>query len=99
MSAGVIDILYSTKLPFATRRLIDFLRASIIKGEFEPFAGLLYAQNGVPIQTDPDSRLTFEQIASMDWLDESVVGHIPTTEELNEEAEPLVNLQGVNPTA
>lgn len=99
MSAGVIDILYSSKLPFATRRLIDFLRVSIIKGEFAPFAGLLYAQNGVCIQPDPDASLRFEEIASMDWLDERIIGRIPSIEELTEEAQPLIIQQGVIPVS
>lgn len=95
MSAGVVDILYSAKLPFATRRLIDFLRQSIIDGSFEPFAGILYGQEGV-IQSDPNSKLTFEEIANMDWLDECIIGRIPSLEELTDSAEPLVNEQGVS---
>lgn len=95
MSAGVIDLLYSAKLPFAVRRLIDFLRKSIIDGTFEPFNGIIRAQNDVVIQSDPDSNLTFEQIVNMDWLDECVIGRIPTANELQDSAEKLIRKQGV----
>ncbi len=95
MSSGAVDILYSGKLPFATRRLIDFLRQSIINGTFEPFGGIIYGQDGV-IQSDPDSSLTFEEIANMDWLDECVIGRIPSLDELTDSAEPLISQQGVS---
>ncbi len=95
MSSGAVDLLYSGKLPFATRRLIDFLRQSIINGTFEPFAGIIYGQEGV-IQSDPDSKLSFEEIANMDWLDECVIGRIPSLDELTDSAEPLINQQGVS---
>lgn len=95
MSSGAVDILYSAKLPFANRRLIDFLRDSIIDGSFEPFAGIICSQDGV-IQSDPDSKLSFEEIANMDWLDECVIGRIPSLDELKDSAEPLINQQGVS---
>ena len=32
----------------------------------------------------------------MDWLDECVIGRIPSLDELKDSAEPLINQQGVS---
>lgn len=94
MSAGVIDVICSRNLPIGTKRLIELLKETIMKGEFNPFTGVLYSQEGI-VQADPDRSLTPEEIVNMDWLAENVVGHIPTKEELIETALPVVSQQGV----
>ena len=55
---------------------------------------VIYSQNG-EIQCQEGESLTAEEIISMDWLAENVVGVIPEFEELTEEAQSLVRLQGV----
>lgn len=94
MSAGVIDVICSRNLPIGTKRLIELLKETIMKGEFNPFTGVLYSQEGI-VQADPDRSLTPEEIVNMDWLAENIVGHIPTKEELIETALPVVSQQGV----
>lgn len=95
MSADVIDVICSNAMPHGTHRLIDFLKNSIRAGDFHPFDGLIYSQNGI-IRCEEGSSLTPEEIITMDWLAENVVGHIPEFEELTEEAQRLVQLQGIN---
>ncbi len=92
MSADVIDVICSKNIPHGTHRLIEFLRSSIRAGSFHPFDGLIYSQNGV-IRCQEGESLTPEQIITMDWLAENVVGRIPDFDELNEEAQGLVMLQ------
>ena len=94
MSAGVIDVICSRNLPIGTKRLIELLKETIMKGEFNPFTGVLYSQEG-KIQDDPEKSLTPEEIVNMNWLAENVVGHIPTKDELIETALPVVSQQGV----
>ncbi len=94
MSAEVIDVIYSQNLPHGIHRLIDFLKHSIRAGSFHPFDGLIYSQNG-KIQCEEGGSLSAEQIISMDWLAENVIGEIPAFEELTDEAQALVRLQGV----
>lgn len=94
MSADVIDVICSNNMPHGTHRLIDFLKNSIRAGDFHPFDGLIYSQNGI-IRCKEGSSLTPEEIVTMDWLAENVVGHIPELEELTEEAQKLVQLQGI----
>ena len=94
MSAGVIDVIYSERLPIGTKRLINLLKQTICTGDFNPFSGALYAQEGI-IQTGAKDVLTPEEIIKMDWLAENVIGSIPSIDELKEEARPIVLLQGV----
>ncbi len=94
MSAGVIDVVCSRHLPIGTRRLVELLKATISSEKFNLFAGVLYSQTGV-IQEDPDKSLAPEEIMTMDWLAENVVGSIPKKEELKEQAEPVIKQQGI----
>ena len=94
MSAEVVDVIYSQNLPHGIHRLIDFLKNSIRAGSFHPFDGLIYSQNG-KVQCQDGEALTAEEIISMDWLAENVVGVIPEYKDLTQEAQTLVRLQGV----
>ncbi|MCH5255366.1 MAG: BMP family ABC transporter substrate-binding protein [Lachnospiraceae bacterium] len=94
MSADVIDVICSNSMPHGTLRLIEFLKNSIRAGTFHPFDGPVYAQNGI-IRCEAGKSLEPEEIITMDWLAENVVGNIPDIEELTEEAQELVQLQGL----
>lgn len=94
MSADVIDVICSQNLPQGTNRLIGFLKNSIRAGSFQPFDGLIYSQGGT-IQCRADGSLSPQEIITMNWLAENVVGRIPDFEELTPEAQSLVRLQGV----
>lgn len=95
MSAGVIDVIFSQNIPIGTKRLIDLLKETIMNGEFNPFTGILYSQEGV-IQDDPDKIMSPEEIATINWLAQNIIGHIPTKEELLETAIPVVTQQGID---
>ena len=95
MSSGVVDVICSQNLPDGTKRLVDFLKKCIRSGEFTPFYGLLYSQDGV-VQDDPERSLTPEEIITMDWLAENIVGSIPKAEELKEYYRPVFSQQGVD---
>ncbi len=94
MSADVIDVICSKTMPHGTHRLIEFLKSSIRAGSFHPFDGIIYSQNGV-VRCEEGKTLSPEEIVTMDWLAENVVGKIPEYDELTEEARELVQLQGV----
>ncbi len=94
ISSGVIDVICSKRLPIGTKRLAELLKATISSEQFNPFSGILYSQTGVA-QPDPDKSLAPEEIMRMDWLAENVIGAIPKTDELKEQAEPVVRQQGV----
>lgn len=94
MSADVIDVICSKKMPHGTHRLVNFLKNSICAGSFKPFDGLIYSQDGI-IRCKEGESLQPEDIITMDWLAENVIGEIPGFEELTEEAQMLTGLQGV----
>ena len=94
MSADVIDVICSKSMPHGTNRLIEFLKNSIRAGAFHPFDGPLYAQGGV-LQCEKGVTLGPDEIITMDWLAENVVGKIPELDELTEEARALVEFLGI----
>ena len=51
LSAEVIDVIYSQNLPIGTQKLLTMLKRAIATGEYHPFSGILYSQNGM-IQSD-----------------------------------------------
>ena len=93
MSADVIDVICSQNLPYGTSRLIAFLKNSIRTGSFQPFEGIIYSQDG-HLRCEEHFSLAPEEITTMNWLTENVVGQIPAFDELTEEARSLVRLQG-----
>ena len=97
MSSGVVDVICSQNLPIGTKRLVDLLKNTICTGEFNPFSGVLYSQEGV-VQNNPNKSLTPEEILTMDWLAENVVGSIPKEEELQEASRPVISQQGIDIT-
>lgn len=94
MSADVIDVICSGNMPHGTHRLVEFLKNSIRTGSFHPFDGPVYSQNGV-VRCREGESLGADEIITMDWLAENVVGRIPEFEELTEEAQALVQFQGI----
>lgn len=94
MSSGVVDVICSKNLPVGTKRLVELLNRTISTGEFNPFAGILYSQTGI-VKDHPDNVLSPEEIMSMDWLAENVVGTIPKLEELTDYAQPALSQQGI----
>ena len=53
-----------------------------------------YSQDGM-IQSDPNKILSPEEIMTMNWLADNVVGAIPASWELTEQAQPVTEQSGV----
>lgn len=73
---------------------MELLKETISRGEFNPFSGVLYSQNGV-IRDDPQGSLSPEEIITMDWLADNVIGSIPKSWQLTEQAKPVTLQPGV----
>ena len=97
MSAGVVELCCSDKLPDSTQKLAAILRDGICSGNCHPFHGPLYAQGGRQIIGASDT-LSTEDIINMDWLVDNIVGSIPAYEELSEAAKATVGIVGVPST-
>lgn len=94
MSAGVIGMVWSSAVPSGTAQLLRTLRNSICRYDFNPFHGILHSQSGA-IQTDPEHRMTPEEIISIDWLADNVIGSIPSIGDLRKEAQSVVSVEGI----
>lgn len=96
LSSGVVDVICSQNVPLETRRLVDLMKSSIVKGDFYPFAHKLVDQQG-NVRNDEERKLTPEEIMGMNWLLDNVVGMIPTISQLRSEVRPVVELIGIAP--
>lgn len=94
MSADVVDVVCSQSLPIGTKRLVDLLKKTICMEEFNPFAGVFYSQSGM-IHGEPEKSFSAKEIINMDWLVENVIGAIPSPEEFQETAGPVIHQQGL----
>lgn len=94
LSAGVVDIICSKKLPEGTRLLVETIKKLIADGSFLPFSGIIKAQDG-SVKNEAESSLSPEDIIKMNWLLDNVEGDIPELEELKDEAKSIVEIKGV----
>ncbi|MBR5289041.1 MAG: BMP family ABC transporter substrate-binding protein [Clostridia bacterium] len=94
MSSDAIDLITSQRVPVRVRRLVDLLHERIRSGSLLPLVGPIADQNGV-IRAEEGVALTPQEIISMDYLADNVVGRLPECEELLPVAQALVSLQGI----
>ncbi|MBO5459112.1 MAG: BMP family ABC transporter substrate-binding protein [Lachnospira sp.] len=94
LSAKVVDIIVSGKLPVEVSRLVELFKEMIAKDRFEPFSDELRDQRG-NLRNAKEAVLTPEEIITMDWLLDNVIGKIPSLEELVEGSEAIVTAQGI----
>lgn len=97
LSAGVIDVICSKRIPPETAKLIDIMKQAIKSGTYHPFSGPLMDQNGT-IRLPESEVLRPDEILKMDWLAENVIGSIPVMDDLKESAKPVVELRGIDTT-
>jgi basic membrane lipoprotein Med (substrate-binding protein (PBP1-ABC) superfamily) len=95
MKAGVVDVLLSKALPSGVQKLALVLKSAIVNDLCHPFFGPLVTQSGRKVLDSLSSTIPVEQIISMDWLLDNVVGDIPVYEQLNPEAQATVDQAGV----
>ncbi len=94
LSAGVLDLVCSAKVPYGTRKLVEHFKQAMEWGMFHPFGGVICDQDG-NVHGQEGRHLDTEEIITMNWLCGNVLGRIPGKEMLKEEAVELVKLQGI----
>ena len=92
ISSDIIDLIVSNNLPTGIRTLVDVMRGEIFHERFHPFQGEIKRQDGTVIG-EKDSVLSAEQIITMDWFVENIVGDMPLFENLTDEAKTLIHVQ------
>lgn len=94
LAENAIEIIYSQWLPDGTKRLIELLTHTITSGDFNPFSGVIYSQDKT-IRNKEHQTLSANDIITMDWLSDNIIGEIPVIDELKEQAKPVAIQQGV----
>ena len=94
MEAGVIDVILSEHLTNDSKKLVAGLTRSVVAGDFTPFDGAVFAQDGRLIKSDKEV-FSSEEIVSMDFLCENVDGFIPSAKELNESGQRIIAFAGI----
>ena len=94
MTAGVVDVMYTDALSQSSKNFGDLLKDSIKNNICTPFLTPLVTQSGEKIG-EGEKNLTLEQIISMDYLVENVIGDIPQYDELSPMGKATVDTAGV----
>ena len=97
LSAGVVGLHCSNKLPQSAKKLAALLHDGICSGSCSPFRGPIYAQDGQQIIGEKET-LNTEDIINMDYLVDTVVGTIPAYDDLSDTAKATVGIVGVPAT-
>lgn len=92
ISSDIIDLIVSPRLPAGIRTLVDVMRKEIFTEQYHVFRDEITLQDGSVIG-EMGSSLSPEQVITMEWYVENVVGDLPNIENLTEEAKELLEAQ------
>ena len=93
ISSGVIDLVMSDELPHGIETLTNIVKGQMYVDYFNPFWGEFLKQDGTTAGRK-DQSLTPEEIITMDYLADGVIGAIPRSWELTDDAREKVEIQG-----
>ncbi len=94
MNTGIVDIVYSNRnINSSMKYLIEGVKKSIIRNEFNIFEGPIYDQNK-SLRVPSGVTLDYEDIIHMDWLVDGVEGDLPNIKELKP-TDPFSYMKGI----
>lgn len=94
MASGVLDVQLSDLLPDGVRSLGLMLKKGIRSKSILPFRTRIFDQAG-ELRNDGEHSLTPEEILSMNWFCDNVIGSIPDFESLRPEHAETVRVLGL----
>lgn len=94
MSGGVVDVILGNKVSYYSRKLIRKLKGIIMSGQLDVFGGELHSQSGL-VKGENTPGLSNEEIITMNWLNDNVVGKIPAFDDLTESGKEAVRVSGI----
>lgn len=94
MDSGVIELSMAESLPEGVRFMGELLKKDLIHHAFSPFRTRITDRNGV-LRNDGSNDFTPEELMSMDWFCNNVIGDIPRYDALLPEARKPVRLLGL----
>lgn len=89
LSSQVVDILWSEDLPEGLQQLVRFYKKAIIRQSVGVFDGYMRDQNG-KVRAQEDGYISTNDIVTMDWLADNIIGEIPDPDELTEDTQDLI---------
>ncbi len=92
ISSGIIDLIMSDELPHGIETLTNIVKGQMYVDYFNPFWGQFTKQDG-SIAGKKNESLTPEEIIKMDYLADGVIGSIPGSWELTDDAREKIELQ------
>ncbi len=95
MSAGVVDIILSNHLSYYSHKLMAHLKNAVESGSIKLFEGEIHSQEGVVHRPEDEHHFHSDEIIQMDWLNDNVIGSIPTFEELTDAGKDVVRVSGI----
>ncbi len=94
LESGAMDVAMSDRIPAGVRALTESLLGQLKSGELDIFSREIVSQDGRRIN-DGSGTLDSRALLEMDWLCDTVDGHIPRYEELLPMSRALVRELGV----
>ncbi len=83
MDTGIVDVMYSNRnMSTPAKQLINSVRKSIIRNEFNIFEGPIHDQEGL-LKIEAGEKATYDQIITMDWFVKGIQGEMPKIKDLS----------------
>ena len=79
LASDVVDLEWTEHLPEGTKALVNMMKNGVRNRSIDPFARKIISQNG-EIRNDGTKNLSPEEILTMDWISENIIGCIPELE-------------------
>ena len=95
MDSGAIDVELTQRVPDGVKTLAEILMRDLREGRLDPFRQRIVTREGTLIN-DGGRTLDSVELLKMDWLCDTVEGHIPEYEELLPMSRALVRELGVH---
>ena len=95
MDSGTIDVELTEQVPAGVRSLAEILMRDLREGRLDPFRQRIVTREGTMIN-DGSRTLDSVELLKMDWLCDTVEGHIPEYEEVLPMSRALVRELGVH---
>ena len=89
-----MDLILSEKVPAGTKRLVNIIKNLVMEEKVHVFEGEIHSQDGA-IRCSEGEETKIDDIITMDWLVDNIEGDIPLKDELQENAQSIVEMKGV----
>ncbi|MDO4473580.1 MAG: BMP family ABC transporter substrate-binding protein [Eubacteriales bacterium] len=95
MSSGAADMVFSGRLPKGIRYMGETLCKAVKTGICQPFYNPSQTADGRIAWETQDQTISLEEILTMDWLEDNIIGTIPKYSELSKQVQEVVDEIGI----